>query len=693
MVKIVGKIDLDSDKEKKLKTFRDRIVEIMSRSKNNLLPLGRVLHEADMAKAEIKKTFPEYEIAKEDRKTKTDNFNWIRFFDENLRPEFEVVSDHNWSNGKISDALYYKPRLENNPSKNTLENNVTITEMKSKPKDQRPEQPTAPKVESEVVAAPAVETRTNDKIIDLSEAEVTTVSQEKVSQLLKTLLTELNNGLFEKERSIRLTLLAVLAGESTFMLGEPGTAKSLVARRISEAFEDTCKDGEIKFFDYLMNQFSTPEEIFGPVSIQELKNDSYVRKTECYLPKAQFAFLDEIWKANPAIQNALLTILNEKIFRNGVQVEKVPLIGFMSASNELPEKGKGLEAIFDRFLLRIFEKPISDNSNFRSMISAERKTAVNISKKLTNSIIEQILSESEAVEISDQCFDIIDSVRKILTKKNSEITDETEKYLVSDRRWKKIANLMRVSAYCNNRIETDVMDATLIADCIWSTEKQESEVQQILSDAIKNFGMSSKSDVNDVKNKVKEFESKVDDSFYKEVVTNRTPIVKQINRVNFYEVRELNSKDTQPHYISCNQFDSRNWGYYPNKKVYYLDSKDNEIEASFDKATYTLTDRTQYQVQFDGGTAQLVKRDDFSEQMLAATIKSFNEDADNIEKEIQNTIKAIDDEKRAQEEQYNSNLFSDSDYYSNVIFQEQIKAKTQLNKLSKELDNQRKRYQ
>ena len=365
-----------------------------------------------------------------------------------------------------------------------------------------------------------------------------------------------------------------------------------------------------------------------------------------------------------------------------MQVEKVPLIGFMSASNELPEKGKGLEAIFDRFLVRIFEKPISDNSNFRSMISAERKTAVNISKKLTNSIIDQILSESEAVEISDQCFDIIDSVRKILTKKNSEITEESEKYLVSDRRWKKIVNLMRVSAYCNNRIETDVMDATLIADCIWSTEKHESEVKQILSDAIKNFGVSCKADVNDVINKVKEFENDVTSNFYKE---EKAAKKKTFGQIDYFEVEDDSGNIA---YISC---EKRGYHYYQLIK----DASNPEpvdLNATYDEGTKSYSRHGyKYKVKFENKLVRIY----LEKNTLAATIKSFNFNADayNIEKEIQNTIKAIEDEMRAQEKLYNSNLFSDSDYYCKVIFDEQIKAKTQLEQLSKELGNQRMRYQ
>ena len=688
-IKIVGKIRLDeNNSEKKLDAFKSKIIEIMTKNNKTTLPLGKVLHECGAVKTDVKKTFKKYNIPKEERSNDNDNFNWQRFFDENLYPEFQVECNHSWSNGTSSDALTYKPPKEDNTigdiavfqsnKKEEIKNNVSKASYTDKA--------------TALETAEALPFVTNEVKILKPEKKMT---QEETNKLIKKLLDELNNGLYEKERSIRLTLLAVLAGESTFMLGEPGTAKSLVARRISEAFEDSATDGEIKFFDYLMNQFSTPEEIFGPVSIQELKNDKYVRKTENYLPKAQFAFLDEIWKANPAIQNALLTILNEKIFKNGAQVEKVPLIGFMSASNELPEKDKGLEAIFDRFLVRILEKPIADNDNFRKMISAERKMDATISKELqlSEAIIQTILNESEAVEISDDCFNIIDSIRKILAKKNTEINDEDEKYLVSDRRWKKIANLMRVSAYCNNRIETDIMDATLIADCIWNTERQEETAKQIVADAIKAYGIKCKSNVKDLKKKVKEFEEKVDESFYEEELTNVEEIKTKKNNIMFYEVKELNSTDKTSHYISCNQFNS-NISFM--KKIYYLDSKSygNEISATYDsdKRIYSLDDGRKFQVQTTGGTSVLVKRTDIPQRMMTLTVKSFNEDANKVKNEIDSAIKQIDSDIKDLTKQYNNNLFADIDRYSDILFKEHINAKTELKKLLVELEKQCERY-
>ena len=133
--------------------------------------------------------------------------------------------------------------------------------------------------------------------------------QEQIGKVLD----RLQDGLLERDEVIKIAFLGALAGENIFLYGPPGVAKSLISRRIASAF------GSTNYFEYLMQKFSTPEDVFGPISLSELKKDNYIRKVEGYLPKADFAFLDEIFKANPAILNTLLTIINEKIFKNGYQ--------------------------------------------------------------------------------------------------------------------------------------------------------------------------------------------------------------------------------------------------------------------------------------------------------------------------------------------------------------------------------------
>lgn len=148
-----------------------------------------------------------------------------------------------------------------------------------------------------------------------------------------------------------------------FILGPPGTAKSLVARRLREVF------GTKRSFEYLMSRFSTPDELFGPVSIAKLKNeDVYERCVDGFLPSATIVFLDEIWKAGPAIQNTLLTVINEKIFQNGTQRLHLPLKGVIAASNELPDEDDGVVALWDRFLVRIVSNCITDEQNFYKML-------------------------------------------------------------------------------------------------------------------------------------------------------------------------------------------------------------------------------------------------------------------------------------------------------------------------------------
>lgn len=310
-----------------------------------------------------------------------------------------------------------------------------------------------------------------------------------LSEHISRLLGLLQQGIYEKEEAMRLTLLSALAGESIFLLGKPGVAKSLIARRLKFAF----KGG--KAFEYLMNRFSTPDEIFGPVSISKLKDhDKYERVTRNYLPEADIVFLDEIWKAGPSIQNALLTVLNEKIYKNGEQEVRANIKAIISASNELPARNEGLEALWDRFLLRYVVYPISHQHYFNKMITDTHSVYednVPEELKIDDAQYTRWSQDIDSIGVSNEVLLVIHAIRQQIEQHNEKRNEDTDAIYVSDRRWRKIIRLLRASAFFNGREQVDLMDCFLITHCIWDTPDQWQWAQQTVTQAIQRHGQSS----------------------------------------------------------------------------------------------------------------------------------------------------------------------------------------------------------
>lgn len=299
-----------------------------------------------------------------------------------------------------------------------------------------------------------------------------------IKRRITDLLTTVGRGVYEKDAELKLALLSALAGESILLLGPPGVAKSMVARRLKDVF---CN---ARAFEYLMSRFSTPDEIFGPISISKLKDgDRYERTIEGFLPTADVVFLDEIWKAGPAIQNTLLTVLNEKLFRNGDKELPIPLKLFIGASNELPAEGEGLEALWDRFLVRYVSGGIKDDNTFWSMVvDNETYQCDELLKKLQITPEEYSAWQEQIAHI-----ELDNSVRKGVLAIRERIkhirvgTGEIEHNIyVSDRRWKKIINLLRTSAFIHDRQSTDTSDLILLMYCVWNDPVEQEVVREIV---------------------------------------------------------------------------------------------------------------------------------------------------------------------------------------------------------------------
>ena len=383
------------------------------------------------------------------------------------------------------------------------------------------------------------------------------------------LLAALNEGLVEREDTMAVSLLCALAQQNVFLYGPPGTAKSLIARRLSKVFDTK------NYFEYLMQRFSTPEEVFGPVSISKLKQDKYERLTEGYLPDADVAFLDEIWKASPAILNTLLTIINEKKFKNGSEIKDVPLKFLVVASNEIPSRDQGLDALYDRFLVRAFVKPVEKRDNFESILqngTVSEDIQVDRDLIIKEDEYREWGREIEKVQLGEETLSIIQAIRVAIdeyNRKDAKGQKESALY-VSDRRWQKAAFLIKASAYFCDRKVTNAGDCLILSKCLWTSDQNYLIVkEQMVEKAIKQNSVTASTATPKLKQRADILEEKIkEELYYTEDIYNTKKIkgkeyfaikIKDINRIVYIAKVRLLINDTDwwhPVDENGNEYDS-----------------------------------------------------------------------------------------------------------------------------------------
>jgi MoxR-like ATPase len=295
---------------------------------------------------------------------------------------------------------------------------------------------------------------------------------------LQIIERELTATLIERDEVIRASLVALLARQHLVVLGPPGTAKSALVTELSERISPQSGAG-LRSFAYLMTRFTTPEELFGPVSVSALKRDEYRRITAGKLVEAELIFLDEIFKASSAILNALLKISNERVFHNGDQEMQVPLISLFGASNEMPQ-GNELEALWDRFLLRFRVGYVSDTGFAKFIRAASAKLGAKLGAQqnghksngsqpatLLQSELIALQQSAEQVAIPNAAIDLIEQLRKDLAGKG---------IIISDRRWGQTLGVLQAHALTEGRDAVTEDDLVFLKHVLWQSPEQQAEI-------------------------------------------------------------------------------------------------------------------------------------------------------------------------------------------------------------------------
>lgn len=279
------------------------------------------------------------------------------------------------------------------------------------------------------------------------------------------LKTYLQNKFHERQDVIDGMMVALACGQHLLMIGPPGTAKSQLTQELCS------KINGASYFQWLMTKYTTPDEIFGPISLKGLENDEYRRVTTGKLPTAHIVFLDEVFKANSAILNTLLTALNERVFYNNGHPTPIPLISLFGASNELPQEDEGLAALYDRFLLRYCVDYIQEDSAFAALLNGvAKKTAPQFITLQDIQDIQQFVQTK--VTVPPNVIDAIIALRREIAELGVSI---------SDRRWVTAVQALKANAALSERSQVMVEeDFEILCYILWNDPEQRRSVAKIV---------------------------------------------------------------------------------------------------------------------------------------------------------------------------------------------------------------------
>ena len=308
------------------------------------------------------------------------------------------------------------------------------------------------------------------------------VDYESVVKRLIRIEEEIGKYLVNRREITKQGLRALMTSEHQFIFSAAGVAKSLYANQIFSYFR------KASVFAMQFCPDTTPDDLFGAYDIEKFKKGEIFHNVEGSIITNNFAFLDEFMDGNDKLLRSLLSVLLERKFISGNQIEEAILHTAIATSNYM-RVSETTEALLDRFLYKSFILPAKDmftllkidhvyNENAGRVVMPNPDVQIDILelyyiKKL---IKNQIDGKKIKVPIEIDYFKNL-----VVVAFEEEMKKYRDKYYISPRTISKSNDLLKANALINGRLNASEEDVEQLFYLFCTVNEPLDEQQKLVS--------------------------------------------------------------------------------------------------------------------------------------------------------------------------------------------------------------------
>lgn len=272
---------------------------------------------------------------------------------------------------------------------------------------------------------------------------------------------EIGKGIIGQREVIRQVLLAILADGNVLLEGVPGLGKTELVKAISKVL--TMQFSRIQFTPDLM-----PSDVTGTnLIIKEDGNNAF--RFEPGPVFANIVLADEINRATPKTQSALLEAMQEKTVTVGKTTYELPQ-PFMVLATQNPIENEGTyplpEAQLDRFLFKLLVKFPQKEELKEIMDLTVTNQKTELSGILTGEDIIAIRNTIREMPISDAVMDYALSIVVATHPESDGAMEISKKYIAngaSPRAAQAIVKTAKARAFLEGRFNVSFEDVAFVA--------------------------------------------------------------------------------------------------------------------------------------------------------------------------------------------------------------------------------------